>query len=69
MSKLKSCPFCGGRAFMQCTKERIGDSYRAYCGDEDCPIEPRTHWYFKREQAVEAWNRRYPNEDPETRHG
>lgn len=43
----------------------LDDEY--HCGNEDCSIEPRTHWYFKQEQAAEAWNRRYPNENPETR--
>lgn len=56
--RLKPCPFCGGRAFLNHTNQPIGDSYQVYCGNEDCTVEPCTHTYFEKNQAVEAWNRR-----------
>ena len=59
MAELKPCPFCGGRAFRYHRKEPFGDSYRVYCGNEDCCVQPQTHAYFKKEQAENAWNRRY----------
>ena len=51
---LRNCPFCGRRAFVQ----HKGDYYRAYCSNEDCFIEPSTHWYCMKETAVARWNRR-----------
>ena len=35
-----------------------GNYYRACCGNEDCFIEPSTHWYCMKETAVARWNRR-----------
>ena len=58
MNKLKPCPFCGSRAFMRNEKGQIGTIHRVYCGNEDCPVEPETHWYWRKEEAIEAWNRR-----------
>ena len=59
MAELKPCPFCGGRAFVKNSGVyAAGFAYRVYCGNEDCKIEPKTHAYFQREQAIEAWNRR-----------
>ena len=58
MAELKPCPFCGGRAFIHKSNTPLGTFYFAHCGNEDCPIEPKTHSKYKREHAVEAWNRR-----------
>ena len=57
-TELKSCPFCGGRAFVKHITEPVGDSYKVYCGNEDCLVSPETHWLFKRDQAIKVWNRR-----------
>lgn len=62
MTELKPCPFCGGRAFMLNEKEEAGTLHRVYCGNEDCHVEPKTHWYWKKEQAIETWNRRATDE-------
>ena len=59
MDKLKSCPFCGGEAFLR-------PVYRNYIidakHDDNCPmiamcLPLETHW-VTREAAVAAWNRR-----------
>lgn len=57
MYNFKPCPFCGKRPFMRhvCT---MLDTYKVYCGNEDCCVSPQTRWYYKKEQAVAAWNRR-----------
>ena len=58
MAELKPCPFCGGRAFVKSSIQPVGFAYRVYCGNEDCKVEPQTHAYFYKDQAIEAWNRR-----------
>lgn len=58
MAELKPCPFCGRRAFIKSGISPMGFSFRAYCGNEDCKVEPQTHAYFHKDQAIEAWNRR-----------
>lgn len=58
MEQLKPCPFCGGEAVLRHENSEMGRTHRIYCLNEDCPIEPRTHWYWREEQAIEAWNRR-----------
>ena len=58
--KLKPCPFCGFRAFAH--KMPKIDGYRAYCGNEDCDIQPQTRLCYSREEAVEIWNKRVENE-------
>jgi hypothetical protein len=52
--ELKPCPFCGDKGVVQ----RNGHCFRAYCPNRDCPIEPRTHWFFNHLLAIETWNRR-----------
>lgn len=58
MAELKPCPFCGRRAFIKSKASPVGFSFRAYCGNEDCKVEPKTRAYFDKEQAIEVWNRR-----------
>ena len=58
MGDLKPCPFCGGRASVRRIPGKIYDLYNVYCMNEDCFIEPSTHHYYCKEEAIEAWNRR-----------
>lgn len=60
--ELKPCPFCGGKAFVHHVIGGYRDLYRVHCGNEDCPTETATKWQWKKEQAIEAWNRRVDNE-------
>lgn len=64
MSKLKPCPFCGGRAYM--VTEKTYDGYKTviYCMsgiDVGC-FATSTHWALKKawaeESAIKAWNHR-----------
>lgn len=57
MCELKPCPFCGGRASVRHHGDMI-ESYLVYCMNEDCKVEPQTHTYLRKEDAIEAWNRR-----------
>ena len=52
MSELKPCPFCGGNASVR--KESMW--YEVCC--DDCPCNVGRCWFAKREEAIEAWNRR-----------
>lgn len=47
---------------MQHTIQPIGGNYRVYCGNEDCMVEPKTHWLSRKEDAVRTWNRRADDE-------
>lgn len=59
--KLLPCPFCGGEAFMLKNKGML-ETYRAYCGNEDCSVSPRVSAYSK-EIAVKLWNTRKPMQE------
>lgn len=52
MDKLKTCPFCGGKAKL----EDLGD-YRYFVRCEKCGIN-QDHLYHDKRAAVIAWNRR-----------
>ena len=54
MSKLKRCPFCGGKARL--TYNRYGSHY-VQCDNVSCGIKPVTWIYTTEEEAVEAWNK------------
>ncbi len=57
MSKLKVCPFCGGKAEAQTWQG--GPPTRTFisCGNEDCPVHPDTIGdTFK--EALKNWNTR-----------
>ena len=56
--ELKPCPFCGGRAGIRRFAGKVFDAYKVYCMNEDCCIEPATHSYYYKIEAIEAWNRR-----------
>ena len=67
MAKLKPCPFCGGQARMKHGKYNLLGAY----GTEEtarywsgvfciaCGVEQPIRRYSTKEQAIEAWNRRY----------
>lgn len=68
MSKLKPCPFCGGKAELttDVTAERYSKP-RAMIYCTNCKIE--TRWFDDKnrdgtfvEEAVNAWNKRCTNE-------
>lgn len=58
---LESCPFCGEKPKL---KEHIlwKHNYVVHCTNDFCGVEPCTKLYPKKEQAIEAWNRRVTNE-------
>ena len=53
VTKLKPCPFCGGTASVV---KNSNTWYRVVC--DDCPCEVGRYWFGKRNDAIEAWNRR-----------
>lgn len=63
MTKLKSCPFCGGRASINFDSEAIVDSegrhwaYNVVC-DKCCATSGLA---YSIEMAIEIWNRRVDN--------
>lgn len=65
MTKLKSCPFCGGEAHMQTSKrwpdgaDAAVDGYTVVCQNLDCILGGDDEWWTDTEaEAVEAWNTR-----------
>ena len=57
MAELKPCPFCGGRAFCRWTDEGMEkESYLFYVECDNCYIT--TTYFYDKEKAIEAWNRR-----------
>lgn len=52
MDKLKSCPFCGGKAEIY----EYGLFPKFYVCCEDCGCYTAPHWC--EEYSIEAWNRR-----------
>jgi len=50
--KLKSCPFCGGEAFVW-HKGRI-----LWIGCSKCPVSTHTVWEERKEEMIRAWNTR-----------
>ena len=55
-NELKPCPFCGGAAEVYCDREMGGSQYRIKC--TNCPADVGRHWYWKKNDAIAAWNRR-----------
>lgn len=57
MPELKPCPFCGGKAEI-CP---AGRRFRVECMLEKgaCAVIPITWDYDTKEEAADAWNRRY----------
>ena len=71
MTELKPCPFCGGKAELKQdmryprSGKYAGMSVKAYeviCPNSDCIIyNADNNYFFTREEAAEAWNRRSPD--------
>lgn len=71
MTELKTCPFCGGKAELKQdmryprSGKYAGMSVKAYeviCPNSDCIIyNADNKYFFTREEAAEAWNRRSPD--------
>ena len=58
MSKLKSCPFCGGNAIMKLAKHYDGRlEYTPCCSNSSCAGRIVKKW-LDHDKAVEAWNKR-----------
>lgn len=58
LTNLKPCPFCGGEAKLE---HYENDGYLPMCSVDGCfgMIEI---WFETPEEAIEAWNRRYTDE-------
>lgn len=62
--KIKSCPFCGGKAEL-ITRQgktydgRVYDCYRVTCKNVDCEVT--TFDFSTPKKAVRVWNRRVNN--------
>ena len=59
--KLKPCPFCGGKPYIN----KLGTHWaRIQCENEECECETPTIVGFKNnaEEAAERWNRRTNND-------
>lgn len=54
MTKLKPCPFCGGKAKVHKLDEH---SHKVGCSNSKCQAE-RCQWYRNMYSAIRAWNRR-----------
>ena len=57
MNKLKPCPFCGGNANTYHNPFTVAEHYVS-CNN----CNAKTDVYFKKKQAIEAWNRRANDE-------
>lgn len=54
-TKLKPCPFCGGKAYRKINYDFDGkEIYNVCC--ENC--NARTEYGYSEQEAIEAWNRR-----------
>ena len=57
MSNLQPCPFCGAGAKVQ----DIGTGhFRVMC--KKCPTSVGRYWFVKKDDAINAWNRRANDE-------
>ena len=54
MSKLKSCPFCGGSAELRDFSMEVWVS----CYNSKCKVSPQTQLYKTSNAAIAAWNKR-----------
>ena len=60
MIKLKPCPFCGSKAITLTSV--YSDLHQVGCSNLSCKVLPQTWDYDTLEEAIEAWNRRYTDE-------
>ena len=62
MDELKPCPFCGAIPIIQtkCLDKNKASTiiYRVIDENVDCRFFPSTGWYYLKQEAIEAWNRR-----------
>ena len=67
--KLKPCPFCGGEAEMVRNDEpsRKFSTWLVRCGNQDCPVRPKTGFFTSANFIAELWNRRNGEEAPHGR--
>lgn len=62
IDKLKPCPFCGGKPFID--KDKCFDGtfvYQISCVNRECDVSIKTKWRATKKEAIEAWNRRENN--------
>lgn len=58
MEKLKPCPFCGGKAYVQIhIFDGVPETYGVLCANGKC-YTSGWQFYDTAEEAIEAWNRR-----------
>ena len=60
MTKLKPCPFCGSKVITLASV--YSDFNQVGCSNLSCSVLPQTFGYDTMEEAIEAWNRRYVDE-------
>lgn len=62
--EIKKCPFCGGQAQVVVSRN-FGIVYTVECHNEiECPLHYiRTKSFYKKAEAIKAWNRRVDDED------
>lgn len=65
MAELKPCPFCGGKAKIAMTTD--AGNYEVQC--TKCPANVGRMWFWKKKEAIEAWNRRYEPQELEFDYG
>ncbi len=61
---LKRCPFCGAIPIEK-TRLQLSDQreiYMVLCDNANCRVAPNTDYFFTREGARNAWNRRFDND-------
>ena len=59
--KLKSCPFCGGKAKFSEVGINGFPKYNKFsvrCENENCAIQPSTKYFNNVTKAINSWNRR-----------
>lgn len=60
MIKLKPCPFCGSKGITLTSV--YSDLHQVGCSNLSCKVLPQTWGYDTLEEAIEAWNWRYTDE-------
>lgn len=64
MTKLKPCPFCGGKADLRIAASLDYVLYKVLCtqcfinSDDPEEVEESSAWYEEKEQAIKLWNTR-----------
>ena len=62
MTKLKPCPFCGSKPISGNYYYGRHIRYIIGCSNTRCKVFPNTRYHDTPEEAIEAWNRRYTDE-------